>query len=157
MSKINLKLDFEAIRERIEKDKSLYKPSIWADRVGVSRNIVTNVHGAIKQQPSLEYIVAVSKATEKSVDYYLWGKEEGSSTLPNSDPVVIEHQNIIKQFYNPAVGKRINEKLVVIQKNEKIFQGIINSIKAAFETVEAIEDSKAGRTGGDENLKNGTE
>ncbi len=75
MSKINLNLDFDAIRKRIDKEKDAIKPSVWADKVGVSRNIITNIHGKVKQKPSLEYIVAVSIATNKSIEYYLWGKE----------------------------------------------------------------------------------
>jgi len=50
-----------------------YKPAEWAKKLGISKNIVTNVHGAIRQKPSLEYIVAVSKAVGKSVEYLLWG------------------------------------------------------------------------------------
>jgi hypothetical protein len=73
MSKINLSLNYDKIRGRIDIDKSLHKPAEWAKKVGVSKNIVTNIHGATKQKPSLEYIVAVSRVTGKPIEWYLYG------------------------------------------------------------------------------------
>ena len=53
-----------------------YKRSAWAEKVGVTINVVSNIHGAsAKQNPSLNYILAVSIATGKPMDYYLWGEE----------------------------------------------------------------------------------
>jgi hypothetical protein len=73
MKKIDLDLNFDSIRKRIELDKSSFKPSDWSEFIGVSSNIISNIHGKTKQNPSLEYIIAVSKATKKSIEYYLWG------------------------------------------------------------------------------------
>lgn len=52
------------------------KPSKWAEKVGVSRNVVANIHGGTQQKPSLEYIAAVSRSTGRSMNYLLWGEEE---------------------------------------------------------------------------------
>ncbi|SDU27429.1 hypothetical protein [Desulfobacula phenolica] len=136
MKKIDLKLDFDAIRLRIEHQKNRYKPGVWADMVGVSKNVVSNVHGRTKQKPSLEYIIAVSLITGKSVDYYLWGKEsEKEISQPPSDnitKVVIEHQDIIKQFKDPELGKDLNKELILIQNTDKsLFKSTVQSIRAA--------------------------
>jgi len=73
MSKIDLKLDYSAVINRINKEKQRVKPTEWARMVGVSKNIVSNVHGKMGQKPSIEYIIAVARATRKPVEYYLWG------------------------------------------------------------------------------------
>lgn len=139
MSKIDLQLDFDAIRKRIEEDKKPYKPAVWADMIGVTRNIVSNVHGKIQQKPSLEYIVAVSKATGKSVDYYLWGKEEGHSNAALSDPIVIEHQNLVKKFKNPERGLRLNKGLVELEHlSEEAIREMEIHIQASLSTARAI-------------------
>ena len=75
MSKIDLSLDIDKIRRRLEDDQKGFKPSEWAKRVGVSKNVVTNIHGATRQRPSLEYIVAVSRFTGKPVEWYLYGTQ----------------------------------------------------------------------------------
>lgn len=75
MKKIDLNLDYGAIRKRIEKKKDRLKPSEWAEKIGVARNVVSNIHGKTNQPPSLEYIIAVSRATGKAIEYFLWGLE----------------------------------------------------------------------------------
>ena len=120
MSKIDLQLNFDEIVKRIELDKDLYKPSEWADKVGVAKNIISNVHGKIKQKPSLEYIVAVSKATGKPVDYYLWGKEFDKppsieNDFNNLTRIVFEHQDLVRRFKNPQRAKEINEDLLLLE------------------------------------------
>ena len=83
MSKINLEIDFTAVVERIDVFKDGLKPAEWAKLVKVSQNVVSNVHGAVKQKPSLEYIVAVAKACNVGVDYLLWGDERQRFYVPN--------------------------------------------------------------------------
>ena len=65
------------------------KPSKWAARVGVSPNVVSNIHGKTKQNPSLEYIIAVSKATSTSMEFLLWGGKEDAPIL-DEDPEIAE-------------------------------------------------------------------
>ncbi len=61
-----------------------YRRSAWAEKVGVTINVASNIHGASsKQNPSLRYILAVSVATGKPMDYYLWGEDpNGLSRAP---------------------------------------------------------------------------
>ncbi len=83
MSRIKINVDFDLVRDRINDYYKRYKPAEWAKNIGVSKNVVSNIHGATKQKPSLEYIVAVSIFTRKSVDYYLWGnKDKGLAVSP---------------------------------------------------------------------------
>jgi len=90
MNSGKLKLDFEAIRNRIDKEKQKYKPVEWAKKVGVSKNTVANIHGSTKQNPSLKYIISVSLATGKSTDYFLWGHVSQKKENLEKDPIVVE-------------------------------------------------------------------
>ncbi len=117
MSKIDLKLNFDEIIERIEQEKQIFKPSEWAEKLGVSRNIVTNIHGTTRQKPSLEYIIAVSRAVNKPAEYFLWGKKErnGKKELELSETHYDEISdiiNILKTMDNDDIrqfGKMIGE------------------------------------------------
>ncbi len=142
--KIWFKFRFDAIRERIEVDKNLYKPGVWAEMVGVSVNVVSNIHGKSKRNPSLEYIVAVSLATGKSVDHYLWGKKEKEERLEDKDtkadsaplqaPMIAEHQNLIKEFKDPEKAKEFNEFLVTVEKyNPEGYDGLYGLAKNLYQ------------------------
>jgi len=86
MSKIDLSLDFDEIRERIDLDRVAYKPTEWAKFVGVSKNIVTNIHGNTRQKPSLEYVVAVARSVGKPIEWYLFGDSScATSSADSSD------------------------------------------------------------------------
>lgn len=76
MKKIDLSLNYNDIKMRIELDKGHYSGGEWANAVGLSRSSVSNIHGkkAIAK-PSLEYIVSVSRFTGKPVEWYLYGKQ----------------------------------------------------------------------------------
>jgi len=140
---MNLELNFEDIRKRIEIDKDAYKQGSWAKFVGVQPNIVSNIHGKIQQNPSFPYIISVAIATGKSVDYYLWGYHpEKKNTHGRPD-------NIIRV---------INEQLIDIQDTDKtLFQSAVNSIKSLWDTAMTIRQVKGQKTDQGKNLKNGTE
>jgi transcriptional regulator with XRE-family HTH domain len=114
MKKINVSLKFDEIRERIEEFKKDIKPGIWADKLGVSINVVSNIHGKTKQKPSLEYIIAVSQVTGKSVDYFLWGKKIGKNEINNKFKIpkkgqdainaLLEIENIDEQIFRRTVA-----------------------------------------------------
>jgi len=78
MKKIDLKLDFDAIRERIENDFRGLSPAEMARKIKVRANVAGNVHGKKKQNPSIEYVIAVSLYTGRTIEYYLWGKEKAA-------------------------------------------------------------------------------
>ena len=114
MKKINVSLKFDEIRERIEEFKKDIKPGVWADKLGVSINVVSNIHGKTKQKPSLEYIIAVSQVTGKSVDYFLWGKKIGNNEINNKFKIpkkgqdainaLLEIENIDEQTFRRTVA-----------------------------------------------------
>nr|WP_319495135.1 hypothetical protein [uncultured Desulfobacter sp.] len=95
MKKINVSLNFDEIRARIEEFKKDIKPGIWANKLGVSINVVSNIHGKTKQKPSLEYIIAVSQITGKSVDYFLWGEQIGNNEINNNFKIPQKGQDAI--------------------------------------------------------------
>ena len=75
MKKINLNLNPNEIRNRIELDKDQYGSSEWAQKLGVSPNVVSNIHGKSKNHdPSLQYVVAVARFTGKPIEWYLYGQ-----------------------------------------------------------------------------------
>ncbi len=85
MKKIYLEIDYEAVKRRLEKEMEGYSRTDWAEKVGVKINVVSNIHSARgKQNPSLSYILAVSVATGKSMEYYLWG---GDFYKPSNPPI----------------------------------------------------------------------
>lgn len=148
MSKIDLQLNFDEIIKRIELDKDPYKPSEWADKVGVAKNIISNVHGKIKQKPSLEYIVAVSKATGKPVDYYLWGKEFNKPQSIENDSdnltkLIIEHQDLLKRFKNQKRAKEINERLIDIEDaSDELYDKADTYLQGLHDAATVIKGSK---------------
>lgn len=143
---LELNLNFNEIRKRIELDKNQYKPGAWANKVGVSVNVVSNIHGKTQQKPSLEYIIAVSIATGKSVDYYLWGKGQEQNNqmdyyYSDAQKIITEHQALIKRFKDPKVGKDANKWLIDIQDSDSyLFAKAINIIKKIWITAKVIKD-----------------
>ncbi len=88
MKIVELHLNYDEIRKRIELDKSEYKPGEWAVLTGASKNVISNIHGkAGKHNPSLQYIIAVARATGKPIEWYLYGEKR-----PDAAPKVAEHQ-----------------------------------------------------------------
>ena len=82
MKIIDLNLNYADIRDRIEIDKAQFKISQWAELTGTSRNVISNIHGKSgKHNPSLQYIIAVSRATGKSVEWYLYGQKDLKNTV----------------------------------------------------------------------------
>jgi len=74
MKNKHLDIDFKAVTRRIAMEMKGYSPSAWAEKVGVTINVVSNIHSAkAKQNPSLSYILAVAVATGKPMEYLLWG------------------------------------------------------------------------------------
>ena len=112
------KLDFDAVKVRIEEFKNRFRPSEWAKMIGVSANVVSNIHGKTGQKPSMEYITYVSMATGKSIDYFLLGREPE----PES--------NKTYNFKIPKEGKdAINALLEIEQISEQTFCRTVADIK----------------------------
>ena len=76
MKLIDLSLDYNEIRKRIEIDKAHYKAGEWAKLTGASKNVISNIHGRSgRHNPSLPYIIAVARVTGKPIEWYLYGKQ----------------------------------------------------------------------------------
>ena len=142
MSKIHLGLDFAAIRERLNKEKQRFKHSEWLKTVGVNPRIVTNVHGKTAQRPSLEYIVAVAKATHKPIEYYLWGESYSKSL---SEPEIIEvkyegAENRSGRDRRNGLAYESCDRLLQIERlNRAVFLLTVGDIKSRLWALEHLE------------------
>ncbi len=95
MKIIELSLNYDEIRKRIEIDKARYKVKKWSELTGTSRNVISNIHGkAGKHNPSLQYIIAVARATGKPVEWYLYGEVQRF-------PALIEEPHMPYQVLDP--------------------------------------------------------
>lgn len=123
-------LDFDGIKKRIETEKKKCKGS-WASFVGVSPNIVSNIHGKMAQKPSLNYIANVSRATGKSVDYFLWGDLDNKNF------------NNIFSFVDCSRAERILANLAAIEQTDlQAFERCETYIQATADGV--LSTKKAG-------------
>ena len=138
MKKIDLNLNYNEIRTRIEKDKNKSKPGKWAANIGVSAATISNVHGKSKQNPSLEYVIAVARFTKKTIEYFLWGEDESSaadigniSDYKNKESVELFKQKEKKnQFKTVEEGQdAINALLTIENINEQTFRRTVSDLK----------------------------
>jgi hypothetical protein len=123
MSKIDLKLNYDEIVKRIDGERTAYKPSEWASLVGVSKNVITNIHGKTKQKPSLEYTVAVARVTQKPVEYYLFGELENTN------------RNKIGDSINEEIKQSCRDLEVILTSGDQSARlAILSTIKALKES-----------------------
>ena len=146
--KINeIPIDYNAVTRRIEKEMEGYKRSAWAENVGVTINVVSNIHGAsAKQNPSLKYILAVSLATGKPMDYYLWGRDPKKMPDPRlhvvreSEPSYSDIPGIPPRR-DPQMGRRVkywrrDMGLTVpeVAKRSNLPENLVSQIEAGYHT-----------------------
>lgn len=88
--------------------------------------------------------------------WLLTGKERNSDTS-NLTKVVIEHQDIIKQFKDPELGKDLNKELILIQNTDKsLFKSTVQSIRAAgnmARTMKGISNGYQDKRGSDQDRR----
>ena len=110
MKKLNFEIDFKAVKQRIAKEMEGYSRGAWAEKVGVKINVVSNIHSKKSRiNPSLNYIIAVSVATGKSLDYYLWGGEFYKDSY--------EHVPFDRKTGKPLNGNAIGGGLIRIPRD----------------------------------------
>jgi transcriptional regulator with XRE-family HTH domain len=86
MKIIELNLNFDEIRKRIELDKAHYKVGKWAEFTGMSISSISNIHGKKgRVKPSIEYVIAVAKFTGKPIEWYLYGTEADKISEPQAE------------------------------------------------------------------------
>jgi hypothetical protein len=124
MKKINLGLNFNEIIDRIEKEMSIQglKPSQWAAKVGVKINLISNIHGKTRQIPSLEYIIAVARATKKPVEYYLYGEN-----INNEKDGVIDAG---------PIGELISKTKAILESETDYAESLGTNIKTSYKALE---------------------
>lgn len=152
MKNIYVDIDFKKVLQRIEKEMEGYSRTEWANKVGVKINVVSNIHGAnARQNPSLNYILAVSVATRKPMDYFIWGRAPYiPSELP--DPMVKEDEKTYSDVEtnvdiavlapkDPEMGKRVRYwredmgfSITEVSKRSGLPVDLIKSIEAGNHT-----------------------
>ncbi|GAB6909640.1 hypothetical protein DESC_810071 [Desulfosarcina cetonica] len=152
MKKYMVDINFYEVLERIEREMEGYSRTEWANKVGVRINVVSNIHGAnARQNPSLNYILAVSVATRKPMDYFLWGRASYiSSELP--DKIVKEDEKLYSNLdttedmidsatQDPEMGKRVRYwredmgfSVAEVSKRSGLPVDLIKSIEAGNNT-----------------------
>jgi hypothetical protein len=152
MKKFHVDINFNEVTRRIEQEMEGYSPSAWAEKIGVRINVVSNIHGAsAKQNPSLNYIVAVSLATRKPVEYFLWGKpfdyqfHPGEVVVGESHGKYSEYESegiqLIPPPPNPEMGKRIRYwredmglSIAQVAKRTDLPVEVIKKLESGFHT-----------------------
>jgi transcriptional regulator with XRE-family HTH domain len=152
MKKILVDINFNEVRARIEQEMEGYTRTDWANKVGVKINVVSNIHGAnAKQNPSLNYILAVSVATRKPIDYFLWGRvsyipSELPDKMVKEDEKTYSDSETIKDLIgsagqDPEMGKRVRYwredlgfSLAEVSKRSGLPVDLIKSIEAGNHT-----------------------
>lgn len=150
MKKLHTEIDYKEVTRRIEKEMEGYSPSSWAAKVGVRINVVSNIHGpSAKQNPSLNYILAVALATRKPMEYFLWGSNyywsapkeigflgEKLSTYGTPQPSGIDR---IPVPPDPAMGRRVRYlredmglSLVDVMRRTDLPLDLIKSVEAGY-------------------------
>jgi FtsZ-binding cell division protein ZapB len=138
MKKINLKLNFKEIVSRIDNEIKYQelKPAEWAAKVGVTTNIVSNIHGKTGQNPSLEYIIAVSRATGKSIEYYLYGNDLYKNTDDNKKMIHESAGLFTAKEQTSALGQAVDMLATVLGSGDRVFvQALMSNLIAFSEAV----------------------
>ena len=152
MKNIYVDIDFKKVLQRIEKEMEGYSRTEWANKVGVKINVVSNIHGAnARQKPSLNYILAVSVATRRPMDYFLWGRSsyisyELPDTMVKEDEKTYSDIDSSKDIMaaaiqDPEMGKRVRYwredmgfSLVEVAKRSGLPVDLIKKIEAGNHT-----------------------
>jgi len=143
------------------------------DRLNITQAAFCKKHGITtgylsmilsgKRGPSADLIAEIYINYSEHLDWLLTGKEKGPqqqlvANESEAHQVIVEHQDLIKGFDDPFLGKTLNEKLIDIQDTDKgLFKSAVQSIDTIWDTANVIKAAK-GQVGippTPENMKSG--
>jgi DNA-binding XRE family transcriptional regulator len=135
MKKIELGLNFSEIRKRIEIDMSQFKAGVWAKKIGVKTNSISNIHGKKgKANPSLEYVVAVARITGKPIEWYLDGDKAALS--------IHEQRTHCRKDLCKFCGDMTEDIKALCERVKNIMEsGHRSAVPALLSNITAFEDS----------------
>jgi len=137
MKKIELHLNFNEIKKRIEIDKAPYGVGEWADLIGISIASVSNIHGKKgKVKPSIEYIVAVAKVTGKPIEWYLYG------TQPENQAKAMTEEEFMAQWPEEIKNACRQLKEILLSDHPVIKPALLSNL-AAFQ--HSVQEEKVHR------------
>lgn len=77
------------------------------------------------------------------------GHSDARDTIESASPVnpiISEHQNVIKKFKNPKLGKEANEDLIELEAlNDELYIDTLRHIKSTLNAARVLRDSKKTR------------
>ena len=144
--KIDLHLNFKEILRRIQtvKDEIYQEKKTgnkkWANLVGISESLVSQLHPKKPRkeikEPSLEYVTAVARVTEKPYEWYLYGEKEPHSI---HEPITY---NKPEEHHCKFCGDMTDEIKALCKKVKEIMEsGHTIAVKALESNIDAFEDS----------------
>lgn len=124
-------MNLEEIRARIEKEKDSYSKREWISLTGVTPQIIGNIHGVTRQNPSLEYVIAVAVAVGKPISYFLWG-DSGPRSKPQNCCLVD-----LKHFQRHSKRFDLHQKLddILTSKEQRTMEAIELNINEFHEKI----------------------
>jgi hypothetical protein len=138
MKKINLELNYDEIRRRVEIDKAHYSVGDWAKLIGCSSSSISNIHSKkCTVKPSLEYVVAVSRVTRKPAEWYLYGctMQESDTQCVAENRAAIQGKNMpdcMNDWPNDIIEACRQLKDILLSDHPVIKPALISSL-AAFQ------------------------
>lgn len=140
---LNLGLDFDEIRKRIDADKGRTGNNQWAEHIKVSQSLISQIHpqkkGNVPKMPSLEYVIAVSRATGRPVEWYLYGNAERTNPeaafMCGWTPEIQEACRTVKKILESGDQKTV----AALQQNIEAFE---TSVKRLDENEKLKEEKR---------------
>lgn len=145
MKKIDLGLDFIAIREQIELDKKNYSSTVWAKETRMSKSSISNIHGKKRAvPPSLDYIVAVAAFTKKPIEWYLYGRNNSPDFMCDWPE---EHKKACK-LLKEILDSSDDDTIDAIHSNLKAFRKSVKKDAIIKKLVNDVEELRRGMSSG---------
>lgn len=147
MKKLTKDSDFSDRFRSLIKDRLKTTQASFCKKHGITSGYLSMILSG-KRGPSADLIATIYIHYREHMTWLLTGKEETASrslsiTKPEAQKVVIEHQDLIKGFRNPILGKELNEDLILVQNtDEKLFKSTVESIRAAGNMARALLEAK---------------
>lgn len=147
MEKFDLSLNFNSICTRVGIDMENHKSGEWADMIGVSKRLISNVHGKKRSQnPPIPYIIAVARHTGKPAGWYLYGTKSPAVSHVVSESQVSYEQNDRPSFcgqdWSDEDVQRCRQLKKILDSKHPVIVPAILSNLAAFEYTITVEKDK---------------
>lgn len=144
-----------------------------AKKIGASHGSIQNYENG--SFPKGEFAIKLATVFECSIDWLLTGKgeapiykdgkrvhrqrfDQGQKTPNNITQVIIEHQDMVREFQDPDKAMEFNQFLVEIEKHDpEGYDELYREARAIYKTLKRIKQKEAlKKTPDKDDLQNGT-